>query len=460
MNTDEICSFVEKFRLADASSYAREQAILHIIDTIGVALAASSDPATQIALRQVEPKPRGAVAWGQEQHYATGDAAWVNGIAAHAFDFDDTSMLSGAHLSAGIVPAVIALGEQLGVPGAAILEAYIVGHEVAEKVGATLPSMESYARGWHGTAVHAEIGSAAGAAKLLGLQGPALAQAFGIAASLASGIRRNTGSMTTALHSGNAASNGIIAASLARDGFTANPAIFDGPASFFDAFCWRGEPGAPIALVPLGRPLGFEDPGVGIKPYPMGSPLFSVAEGMLAWKHELGFRPEDLVSVKCALHPNAYEVEGVATTRAPQNAMQAKYSVPYVVAAISVFGALGLEQFSETALADPEVNRIIPLVEVGQLEGTSWTSGVGQEVEPPTRLELRLQGRAPLVKMVNKVRGYPGGGLFTVEETRRKFFDCVRRIWPRDRAEAALETLLGIEKIGQWRKEAELLQRG
>jgi len=444
--TAEIADFVEGFRTDKASSFAREQATLHLADTVGVALAAALHPATQITLRQVSPRSEGATLWGQKASASVLDAAWANGVAAHALDFDDTSMLSGAHLSASVVPAVFAIGESLGAPGADVLAAYMVGHEVGEKVGHTLPSMESYARGWHGTAIHGIMASVAGAARILGLRGRELVMAFGIAASMAAGLRRNTGTMTTALHSGNAARNGLLAALLAKEGFTANGKIFDGQLSYWDAFRWEGSPGRSVRLFPLGNPLGFEKPGVGIKPYPCGSPLFSVAEGMLSWKRELDLSAEDVESVHCAIHPNAYEI---AVFDPPIDTMQAK--------ACCVYGRLGLEEFNESAMTNSEVIRIMGLVDARELEGYEWTTDIRYECEPPTLLELKLRGEPALTKFVDKVKGYPGGGLLASDDIRAKFLACSTDALGARRAEQLLETLLRPEQVGDWREVANRL---
>lgn len=440
--TSALCRFIETFTLSSASARAREQAAIHVADTVGVAVAAAAHPATRMALAVVDAADRGPVVWGQSRAAHLRDAAWVNGIAAHALDFDDTSMLTSAHLSTSVVPAVLTLGDHLDRSGAAVLEAYIVGHEVGEKIGHTLPAMESYARGWHGTAVHGVFGSAAGAARLLGLRGERLAAMFGIAGSMASGLRRNTGTMTTALHAGNAARNGIVAALLAQEGFTGSQNLFDGPLSFWDVYKWQGQTGPPPQLVAPGKPLGFEDPGVGIKPYPCGSPAFSVAEGMLAWKRELGFDAAEVEAASAFIHPSAHEI---CTFDPPRDVMQAKYSVPYLIGAIAVFGALGNDEFSELALAHPGIARIMPLVTGGVLEGAQWTSDVRYEVEPPTRLSLKLKGRPVMEKIVDKVRGYPQGGLFTREEAGQKFLGCTSAVLGAQRAREALDRLLDLE---------------
>jgi 2-methylcitrate dehydratase PrpD len=151
--------------------------------------------------------------------------------------------------------------------------------------------------------------------------------------------------------------------------------------------------------------------------------------------------------VTAFIHPSAYDI---CSFDAPRDVMQAKYSVPYIVGAISVFGALGLAAFAESALGHPETRRIMPLVTGGVLEGAEWTSDVRYETEPPTRLSLKLKGRPVLEKLVDRVRGYPVGGLFTRDEAAAKFLDCTASVLG-DRAQSVLQRLLDIEQVGDVR---------
>jgi 2-methylcitrate dehydratase PrpD len=138
--------------------------------------------------------------------------------------------------------------------------------------------------------------------------------------------------------------------------------------------------------------------------------------------------------------------------------MQAKYSVPYVVGAIAVYGALGNREFDESALAHPGIQRIMPLVTGGPLPGHEWTTDVRYETEPPTRLELKLKGRQAVTKLVDKVRGYPQGGLFTREEAGQKFLDCASPTLGTARAREVLDRLLNLEQVLKFSDVAQLLR--
>jgi hypothetical protein len=123
-----------------------------------------------------------------------------------------------------------------------------------------------------------------------------------------------------------------------------------------------------------------------------------------------------------------------------------------------VFSALGIDEFSDEALAHPGVARIMPLVTGGVLEGAEWTSDVRYEVEPPTRLVLKLRGRPVLEKVVDRVRGYPQGGLFTREEAGAKFIGCARAVLGEQRTREALERRLELERAPRVRAIAALLR--
>src|SRR5205814_1903781 len=156
------------------------------------------------------------------------DAALVNGTAAHALDFDDVSNSLGGHPSAPILPAIFALGEVLDRPekpvgGRDFITAYVAGFETETRIARGV-HFHHYEKGWHPTATLGVFGAAAASCHLLGLDRAKTAQALAIAASLASGIKANFGTMTKPLHVGHTARNGLFAALLARDGFTANPA--------------------------------------------------------------------------------------------------------------------------------------------------------------------------------------------------------------------------------------------
>jgi len=205
-----------------------------IIDWFGCALAGSREPLSQI-LRDEFASPDDACALiGSELRAAPLRAAMINGAAGHAIDFDDTSMIMGGHATVPLLPAVLALAEEQGRSGADVVTAYVVGMEVQSRIGRSIGS-EHYRNGWHTTSTIGVFGAAAASAWLLGLDGDGFGTTMGIAASNASGLKANFGTMTKPLHPGQAAERGLLAARLAARGFTSNAAAVDGNQGFAQA---------------------------------------------------------------------------------------------------------------------------------------------------------------------------------------------------------------------------------
>jgi 2-methylcitrate dehydratase PrpD len=153
-------------------------------------------------------------------------AALVNGAAGHALDFDDTHMTMGGHPSVPLIPAILALSESIGADGRQLLESLVVGVELESRLGAMLGG-QHYAIGFHSTGTIGTFGAAAACAHLLRLDEDAWLRALGLAGTQAAGLKSGFGTMAKPLHAGRAASNGLLSALAARNGFTANPAIIE-----------------------------------------------------------------------------------------------------------------------------------------------------------------------------------------------------------------------------------------
>jgi 2-methylcitrate dehydratase PrpD len=242
------------------------------VDTLGVALAGSTEDCARIAqdwVREAGAAPRAAV-WGTSLRGTPADAAFANGIAGHALDFDDSLPTLRGHPSITLVPAILAAAEAghsvnaATVTGKAALEAYVIGTEIAGIFGKVL-GQGHYLRGWHTTATVGTLAAAAAAARVMGLDVGQLRNAFGIAASQSAGIITNLGTMTKPFHAGNAARSAIVAVTLARSGFTANASVFDGAQSFITTYA--GEDGVPLAdcLAAFGAPWQVMSPGIYVK---------------------------------------------------------------------------------------------------------------------------------------------------------------------------------------------------
>ncbi len=205
-----------------------------LLDWFGCALAGSREPLAEI-LRQEYGARRGACSViGSELRLDPATAALLNGASGHALDFDDTNASVGCHATAPVLPAVLAIAEDIGATGAELIAAFVVGVEVAGRIGNAI-GIEHYRNGWHTTATYGTFGAAAGVSHLLGLDAAQYAVAMGLAASTAAGVKANFGTMTKPLHAGQAAERGLNAARLAARGFTANPNAVNGNQGYIQA---------------------------------------------------------------------------------------------------------------------------------------------------------------------------------------------------------------------------------
>ena len=199
-----------------------------ILDWLGVTLAGAKEELTRILLDYVraEGLGDGATLFGLGARGSVGQAALVNGAAGHALDYDDVLRIMRGHPTAPVAPSVLALGEREGISGADALTAFIAGIETQARVGAYMGESH-YMAGWHQTATVGTFGAAAASARLLGLDTDTTATALGIAATQAAGLKAMFGTMCKPLHAGKAAANGVMAAELAKRGFTSRMDVLE-----------------------------------------------------------------------------------------------------------------------------------------------------------------------------------------------------------------------------------------
>lgn len=205
-----------------------------LMDWIACALAGSKEPLAKILQTEYETQTGCCSVIGSDIKVPAQVAALINGCEGHALDFDDTSTVMGGHPSAPVIPAVMAQVEELNASGEEMLTAIVVGIEIESRLG-ILIGAEHYAKGWHVTSTMGVFGAAAGVAWLLKLDDVAFGYAMGLAASQASGLKANFGTMTKPFHAGHAAERGLLSARLAARGFTANPISFEGNQGLVEA---------------------------------------------------------------------------------------------------------------------------------------------------------------------------------------------------------------------------------
>ncbi|WP_233235602.1 MmgE/PrpD family protein [Bordetella sp. LUAb4] len=330
-----------------------------ILDTVGVTLGGSGEAAAALACQALDGAPGPALRLGTRQRLGVLDAALVNGAAAHALDFDDSSNTMGGHPSAPLVSALLPLAEQLGSSGRDFITAYAAGFETETKLGMAV-NLHHYRKGWHPTATLGVFGAAAACARLMGLDGAATATALALAASFASGIKANFGTMTKPLHVGHCARNGLYAARLAGLGYTANAAaVFEHKQGFLDVFNGPGTYDIAKAMAAWGAPYDLVEPGVAVKQYACCGSTHPAIDAMLALVREYRPAAEDVEIIDVAIHSRRLN----HTNRPlPRSALDAKFSLQYVLARALVDGQVAPKDFEDPAWRDPRVAAVLARV--------------------------------------------------------------------------------------------------
>ncbi len=248
-----LAEFVVKTTLEDCPSEAVARVRRAALDTLGVMLAGADEPVARIVRNVVRAEGGIALATvvGTTLKTAPGWAALANGAAGHAHDFDDTNFALLGHPSVPLLSTALAAAEAETAAGRALVLGYIIGFEIDVALGTAL-NPDHYTRGWHATSSIGTLGCAATAARIMGLDLVQTRHALAIAASHASGLKENFGSMTKPYHAGHAARNGLLAAQLAREGMTASETALEGRQGYASAFGGAAR-GFDQALEGLGR---------------------------------------------------------------------------------------------------------------------------------------------------------------------------------------------------------------
>ncbi|TYL46018.1 MmgE/PrpD family protein [Nocardioides sp. BGMRC 2183] len=340
-------------------------ALRHLLDGLGTAIAGARTHAAVPAVRVATALggPPEATVLGTATRVSAPAAALANGTLVHALDFDDTHAGGLVHATAVVLPAAFAVGEQVGVRGREVVEAAVVGYEVACRVAAAAP-YGFHAQGLHATMVAGVFSSAAVTARLLGLDAATTTHALGIAGSQAGGLLAflATGASTKQLHPGFASQSGITAARLAAAGATGPETVFDGPHGVYDALAPAAVAAGRVDAASIVEGLGerWETTRIGIKPWP----TCQLAHATMAAAQQALTAAEasaaDIVALHARVHPDSAAVvcaDDRDLTR-PASGYAAKFSLPWSVAALLVDGAVGIETYAEDAICRPELSAL------------------------------------------------------------------------------------------------------
>ena len=315
---------------------------------LGCAIGASRHAAAEAAitaLRTLDPAPQASVP-GRNTRLDMASAALVNGITSHTFDFDDTHLKTIIHPAGPVASAVLALAEHLGTPGRELLDALVLGIDVACRVGNVMYP-DHYDRGWHITGSTGMLGAAAGCARMLKLDEAQTAMALGLAASQPVGVREQFGTMTKPFHPGAAARAGLLSALFARHGFTASARALEAPRGLVqvvsDKRAWHE------ATDELGR--RFEISFNTYKPFACGIVIHPSIDACVQLR-ERGVTPQQVERIMLRVHPLVLELTG---RKEPKLGLEGKFSVYHGAAVGLVFGRAGEAEFSDEVVARPDV---------------------------------------------------------------------------------------------------------
>jgi 2-methylcitrate dehydratase PrpD len=353
--TQQLASFCVATRAEELPTAALESARHLILDTIGVALLASTHKIGRLISAHAAAlggHPQTASVFGAGNlKVAPVFAAQANGTMANALDYD-----GGGHLPTHILPAVLAVAEDGRLSGRDTLAAFVVAYEGAARLTKVIDAKRAQHqgptyRGWWHVGLIGPVAAAMAACRLKGADVDQTARAIGIATASSAGFRRSMGTMTKALHSGNAARGGIEAAMLAMRGFTGDPEIIEAPLGFVAAIAVPGERDATPITERLGRPFALEKPP-GVKRYPAVTPAHGVITAALKLAAQGGYALEDIEKIE-----SDFSTFSLLRMQA-RDEEEAGFCAPYLIAASLVHGAFGPEQILPAAIDDPRVRKL------------------------------------------------------------------------------------------------------
>jgi 2-methylcitrate dehydratase PrpD len=432
-------------RYEDLPAEAVRWAKISFVDTVGCAFAGVNEESARIAQKVLTRGRSGGASliWGTAERTAALDATAINGTASHALDYDDCNNALAGHPSAAVLPAALALGEELEASGRDLILAYVAGFETQGRIAHAV-HMHHYEKGWHPTATLGIFGATAASAKLLRLDAERAAIALGIAVSLASGVKANFGTMTKPLHAGECGRNGMYAALLAREGFTASLEAFEHKHGYFEVFNGAGNYDAAKALAGWADPLEILNPGVGLKQYPCCGSTHSAIDAMITLRERHKLTPDKVARIESITHDRAL----AHTNRAdPQSTLDAKFSVQYCVARALMHGDVAFEHFEGNAYRDPVVRNLLQRIEVrphAHKPDGMYEHFQGEVVVTTT------DGQRFSARVDQPLRGPQN--LIPPDRLKQKFFDCAGRALKTGSISRVYDLLQGFDALADVRE--------
>ena len=418
--TASLAQFASQPNFAPLPDRAVEIVQSGFIDTLGTMLAGRDEPVVRMAQSFVADKQssaqEAAVLMSSAMASAS-DAALINATAGHALDFDDVAL--GGHPSTVLVPAVLAAGQHVNATGDQALRAYLIGYEVWAEL--FVREKDAYhLKGWHPTAVLGTVGASAAVAHLYGLNAQQCQHVIALAASMASGLVANFGTMTKPLHAGRAAACAIEAVRWVQKGLTAAPDALEHAAGFLSALSPHGAVDRSSAAADLGQRFRILESGLSIKKYPTCYATHRVIDGVLDLSASHGFDLKEVAHVQTHI---GVAQASMLRNHQPHTGLEAKFSMEFAVAASLVRGKVGLNELSDAFVQEPAVKEAMSKVKISTVD-TQCT------IEPVfamhDRVQIHLHSGAVLDS--GDIRFARGNAMLPLQglDLQTKFLDCVQ----------------------------------
>jgi 2-methylcitrate dehydratase PrpD len=414
-----------------------DHAKLAILDYVGVAVYGSQHEVGDKITDYVEQNYTGTVSSviGRGKNSPAGSAL-ANGTFGHAIDYDDTFQSIVIHPTSPIFSAALSIGEKADAEGKDVLSAYIIGCETSYRVGQSI-CPEHIDDGWHCTSTAGSFGAAAAASKVLDNKNEETAHALGIVGSGSSALKKNFGTMTKPLHAGHAAEQGVRAAMLANNGFTADPEILQGDLGYCEVMTHDHGHNPSEAVNEFGSDWAVLD--IGFKPYPSGVITHAAMDALrdLILQEELEI--DDISEIRAALDDAASEM---LHHKRPKNALEAKFSIEFCLAAVLLSEDPGVQEFSDEYVKRQKVQEAIPLV-TREFERDLFDGGFA---DYGARITVETTDGSEYVKEVMDAPGTPSNPL-TEERIYNKFNNCVGSVYNQQKSDEIASHINKLDNI-------------
>ena len=421
--TKRIAEYVTATDIEDFPPDAIEAAKGAIMDCLACTLAGSRESLSDILCRYVAAEGSALIASvvGRGFRTSAANAALLNGAMAHALDYDDITQITKTHPTAVLLPASLAVAEEFGASGKDMLLGYMSGFEVACAVGESLSEAYYDDLGWHPTGPLGAVGSAAAASRIMALDPEQTAMAVSLAASQASGLRQNFGTMTKPFHAGDAARVGVVSAKLVREGFTASEDALEGRFGFIRAFSGGQGFDSERVAQNLGNKCYLVESGIEIKKYPCCGSAHLALDAIFDLLSQAAIDPEavDRIDVMVDFDPPRSLIHP-----RPVSSLEGKFSMQYCLAAALLDRRVGLPSFTDEQVLRPEAQALIPRIDMRRIPGNegkpSWAEGYHQ-------VDVQMKNGSVLRQQAHRANSGALRGV-TMEDIREKFRDCASQL--------------------------------